>query len=189
MKHLKKSGFTLLGVDCGLHKFLKWGAGVWEGYCKEKMQGILIHITFLNLHLFPSPAIGWVLSFITFWTRHCEDQISSQSSINFPEQIFQYSPHICIAGIKGGGEGWWCGECWGVCAHVEGTREWAAQWTHKFPNTWIIHASSTYFLHVFHSKCRQIQYIQMLTFDIKLGLALAVNVIFFCSVALLNALL
>lgn len=155
MKYIKKSAFALLGVDCGLYKFLKRGAGLWECYCKETIQGILIHITFLNLHLFPSPAIGWVLSFITFWTRHCKDQTSSQSSINFPEQILQYSQHICIAGIKGVVRGGGVGVL-GVCAYVEGTREWAAQLTHKFPNMWIIHASSTSFSHIFHSKYRQI---------------------------------
>lgn len=108
MKYLKKSSLTLLGVDCGLYTFLKSGAGVWECYCKENTQGGLIHITshpLLNLHLFPCPTIGCFLSLITFWTRHCEDQISSQPSINFPKQILQYSQHICVAGINVGGGG------------------------------------------------------------------------------------
>lgn len=61
MEYLKKSGFTLPGVDYGLYTFLKSGAGVWECYCKENTQQGLIHITshpLLNLHLFPCPTIG-----------------------------------------------------------------------------------------------------------------------------------
>ena len=67
MKYLKKSGFTLLGVDGGLYILLKSGAGVLECYCKENTQRGLIHISshpFLNLHLFLSSAIECLFFFL-----------------------------------------------------------------------------------------------------------------------------
>lgn len=74
-----------------------------------------------------------------------------------------------------------------MCAHVEETREWAAQLTHRFSK----HVDYTHFFYFFspHLSLQMQADTHVLTFDIKLGLALAVNVIFFCSVALLNTLL
>lgn len=72
-----------------------------------------------------------------------------------------------------------------MCAHVEETREWAAQLTHKFPNV----DYTCFYFFAPHLSLQMQADTHVLTFDIKLGLALAVNVIFFCSVALLNTLL
>lgn len=117
--------------------------------------------------------IAYYIMNLTLW-----DQISSQSSINFPKRILQYSQHICRAGINAG-----------VCVLMQKKPgEWTAHLTQKFPNMWIMHPPCISFPHVsFTSSTHRYTYMHMLTFDIKLGLTLAVNVIFFCSVVLLHS--
>lgn len=86
-------------------------------------------------------------------------------------------------------------KCWGegrgagVCVHMQKEPgEWATQLTHKFPNMWIIHCSCSSFPHniSFTPNAGRYSCTHVLTFDMKLGLGLAVNVIFFCSMILLR---
>lgn len=77
-----------------------------------------------------------------------------------------------------------------MCVHMQKEPgQWAAQQTHKFPNMWIIHSSCTSFpcKISFTPGAGRYTYTYTLTFGMKSGLALAVNVIFFCSMAPLRS--